>query len=219
MTTIDEAARAAGRDPAEVTRLLNVGGEATADDLVRLAVEDGVSTFIVMGDDEGGLRRFAGLFDEVRERVAEARSASGTKERSRVRGPAALARRLPGIAYDDLPAALAERAVEPGDAAYARYRSGYLRGGAPGLALRPRTVPEVQEAVAFAREHRELPLGRSGWSARSRRPTSHGCASSSGSGTPAGCSGTTSTSRRPSPRRDRPPEAQEPVSYSARSGS
>ncbi|NYE36140.1 alkanesulfonate monooxygenase SsuD/methylene tetrahydromethanopterin reductase-like flavin-dependent oxidoreductase (luciferase family)/FAD/FMN-containing dehydrogenase [Nocardioides cavernae] len=159
MQTIDEAARAAGRDPAEVTRLLNVGAEAGADDLVRLALEDGVSTFIVMGDDEGGLRRFAGLFDEVRERVAEARDAGGTAERRTVRSPSALARRRPGIAYDDLPPALAERAVEPGDRAYARYRSGYLRGGAPGLVLRPRDVAEVQEAVAVAREHRELPLG------------------------------------------------------------
>ncbi|MBC2932360.1 LLM class flavin-dependent oxidoreductase [Nocardioides sp. zg-1228] len=159
MATIDEAARKAGRDPAEVTRLLNVGPDLGADDLVSLAVEDGVSTFIVTGDDEGGLRRFAGLFDEVRERVAEARSASGTTVRTTVRGPAALARRLPGIAYDDLPDTLAERAVEPGDAAYARYRSAYLRGGAPGLVLRPRTVAEVQEAVAVASEHRDLPLG------------------------------------------------------------
>lgn len=159
MATIDEAARAAGRDPAEVTRLLNVGADATADDLVRLAVEDGVSTFIVMGDDEAGLRRFAGLFAEVRGRVAEARDAGGTTQRSRVRGPAALAKRLPGIAYDDLPAALAERAVEPGDPAYARYRSGYLRGGAPGLVLRPRSVAEVQAAVGVARAHRDVPLG------------------------------------------------------------
>ncbi|GAA5113990.1 hypothetical protein GCM10023339_19010 [Alloalcanivorax gelatiniphagus] len=159
MEVIDEAARAAGRDPAEITRLLNVGADATADDLVRFALDDGVSTFIVMGDDEGGLRRFADLFTEVRERVAEARSANGTRERTQVRGAAALARRLPGIAYDDLPAALAERAVEPGDTAYARYTSSYLRGGAPGLALRPRTVAEVQAAVAVAREHRHLPLG------------------------------------------------------------
>lgn len=159
MTTIDESARAAGRDPAEVTRLLNVGADTTADDLVGLAVDHGVSTFIVMGDDEGALRRFSGLFAEVRERVADSRSARGVQERSHVRGPSALARRLPGIAYDDLPPASAARAVEPGDAAYARYRSGYLRGGAPGLVLRPQTVPEVQEAVAVARRHRELPLG------------------------------------------------------------
>ncbi|SDD98146.1 LLM class flavin-dependent oxidoreductase [Nocardioides lianchengensis] len=159
MQVIDEAAVAAGRDPAEVVRLLNVGADATADDLVRLAVEDGVSTFIVMGDDEGGLRRFAGLAGEVRDRVAEARTSAGVQERSRVRGASALARRRPGIRYDDLPAALAERAVEPGDPAYARYTSSYLRGGAPGLVLRPQSVAEVQAAVGVAREHRDLPLG------------------------------------------------------------
>ncbi|WP_134767634.1 LLM class flavin-dependent oxidoreductase [Nocardioides sp. 1609] len=159
MGVIDEAAREAGRDPAEVVRLLNITPDTGADDLVRLAVEDGVSTFVVMGDDEGGLRRFAALTGEVRDRVAEARDRSGVRERGRVRGPASLAGRLPGIRYDDLPPELAERAVEPGDPAYARYRSSYLRGGAPGLVLRPQDVAEVQAAVAVAREHRRLPLG------------------------------------------------------------
>lgn len=159
MEVIDEAARGAGRDPAEVVRLLNVTPETTVDEMVRLSTEDGVSTFIVMGDDEGGLRRFADLFGEVRDRVGEARASAGTVERSRVRGPSALARRLPGIRYDDLPATLAERAVEPGDPSYARYTSSYLRGGAPGLVLRPQSVAEVQAAVAVAQQHRELPLG------------------------------------------------------------
>ncbi|WP_166140064.1 LLM class flavin-dependent oxidoreductase [Nocardioides ochotonae] len=159
MGVIDEAARDAGRDPAEIVRLLNVGPDTGADELVRLAVEDGVSTFIVVGDDEGGLRRFAALTGDVRERVAEARASSGVRERGRVRRTSALARRLPGIGYDDLPADLAERAVEPGDPAYARYTSSYLRGGAPGLVLRPRSVAEVRSAVAVARGHRELPLG------------------------------------------------------------
>ncbi|MFC7491754.1 MULTISPECIES: LLM class flavin-dependent oxidoreductase [unclassified Knoellia] len=159
MRVIDEAARKAGRDPAEVVRLLNVTPDTGADELVRLAVEDGVSTFIVMGDDEGGLRRFAALTSEVRDRVAGARASAGVRERGRARRPSALAKRLPGIGYDDLPPELADRAVEPGDPAYPRYTSSYLRGGAPGLVLRPRTVVEVQAAVAVAREHRGLPLG------------------------------------------------------------
>lgn len=159
MALIDEAARAAGRDPAEVTRLLNVTPDTTADDLVRLALDDGVSTFVVMGDDEGPLRHVAEVAAQVRDLVAEARHAAGTAERARVRSASALAQRRPGIAYDELPAALAERAVEPGDPAYGRYRSGYLRGGAPGLVLRPRDVAEVQAAVAVAREHRDVPLG------------------------------------------------------------
>jgi FAD/FMN-containing dehydrogenase len=49
--------------------------------------------------------------------------------------------------------------VEPGDAGYARYSSGYLRGATPGLALRPGSVSGVRDAVAFASQHRELPLG------------------------------------------------------------
>ena len=42
MQVIDEAARGAGRDPAEVVRLLNITPDTGADDVVRLAVEDGV---------------------------------------------------------------------------------------------------------------------------------------------------------------------------------
>lgn len=159
MQVIDEAARGAGRDPAEVVRLLNVTPDVTADDLVRLATEDGVSTFIVMGDDEGPLRRFTDLAAEVRERVGEARAAAGTTTAAPGRGASATAKRRSGIDYDDLPASLAATAVEPGDHGYARYTSSYLRGGAPGLVLRPRTVAEVQEAVAVAARHRDVPLG------------------------------------------------------------
>jgi hypothetical protein len=76
-----------------------------------------------------------------------------------VRNSIALARRRPGIDYDAIPASLASRAVEPGDAGYARYTSSYLRGGAPGLVLRPQTAEEVRDAVAVADRHRHVPLG------------------------------------------------------------
>jgi alkanesulfonate monooxygenase SsuD/methylene tetrahydromethanopterin reductase-like flavin-dependent oxidoreductase (luciferase family) len=157
---IDEAAAAAGRDPREITRLLNVSGNESADDLARLALEDGISTFIVMGDDERGLRSFATeIAPAVRERVDRARDQRGTESLGRVRNSIALSKRRSGIDYDGLPASLAARAVEPGDAAYARYTSSYLRGGAPGLVLRPETVDQVRDAVAIAREHRHVPLG------------------------------------------------------------
>ncbi len=157
---IDEAARAAGRDPREITRLLNVAPDQSADDLARLALEDGVSTFIVMGDDPDGLRRFAAeIVPAVREQVSQARARTGTQTLGRVRSTAALGRRRPGIDYDTLPASLAARAVEPGDAGYARYTSSYLRGGAPGLVLRPGTAEEVRDAVAVAGRHRDVPLG------------------------------------------------------------
>ncbi|GAA4189696.1 hypothetical protein GCM10022288_17910 [Gryllotalpicola kribbensis] len=159
--TIDAAATAAGRDPGEIVRLLNVSPQSTAEELVRYALEDGVSTFIFMGDDPDTLRFLAGeLVPQVREGVAAGRAQAGTPAASaRTRSSAARAKRMPGIDYDGVPASLAQRAVEPGDVAYARYTSGYLRGGAPGLVLRPQTVAEVADAVDFAGRHRELPLG------------------------------------------------------------
>jgi alkanesulfonate monooxygenase SsuD/methylene tetrahydromethanopterin reductase-like flavin-dependent oxidoreductase (luciferase family) len=57
---IDQAAESAGRDPREIMRLLNVTGQESAEDLARLALEDGISTFIVMGDDPEGLWGWAG---------------------------------------------------------------------------------------------------------------------------------------------------------------
>ncbi len=83
--------------------------------------------------------------------------------------------RRPGIDYDSLPPELAATAVEPDDREYARVRSTYMRGGAPGLILRPRTTAEVVAALAFARAHPDLPLGlRSGGHGISGRSTNDG---------------------------------------------
>src|SRR5690606_41307457 len=92
-----------------------------------------------------------------------------------VRGPAVLARRRDGIDYDGVPASLADTAVEPGDVEYPRVRSTYLRGGAPGIVLRPRDTAGVADALAFARRHPHLPLGvRSGGHGISGRSTNDG---------------------------------------------
>ncbi len=83
--------------------------------------------------------------------------------------------RHPGIDYDGLPPGLARTAVEPGDREYARVRSTYMRGGAPGLVLRPRTSAEVVAALAVARAHPDIPLGlRSGGHGISGRSTNDG---------------------------------------------
>ncbi|MFG1699651.1 LLM class flavin-dependent oxidoreductase [Nonomuraea sp. NPDC049309] len=76
---IDEAAVQAGRDPrVAVTRLLNVTPGDKAEDLARLAADDGVSVFIVATDDPSELRRFAReTAPEIRERVAESRAGKG----------------------------------------------------------------------------------------------------------------------------------------------
>lgn len=157
---VDDAARAAGRTPEEITRLLNITGREPVDQLAGLAIEHGFSVFIAMADDASALQRFAQeTAPAIRAAVAEERERRGTAPATRVRSAAVLARRRDGIAYDDVPVSLGARAVEPGDAAYARYTSSYLRGGAPGLVLRPRSVAEVQDAVRFAGRHRHVPLG------------------------------------------------------------
>jgi FAD/FMN-containing dehydrogenase len=173
---IDDAAAAAGRDPREVRRLLNITADmATVADLLPLAVKDGVSVFILTSDDPGTIRAFGEeVAPALREAVTRERQAAGTPSGQVVRGPKALALRRDGIAYDALPAALSATAVEPGDRAYARVRSTYLRSGEPGLVLRPGTAAEVAEALAFARQQ-QVPLAvRSGGHGISGRSTNDG---------------------------------------------
>jgi alkanesulfonate monooxygenase SsuD/methylene tetrahydromethanopterin reductase-like flavin-dependent oxidoreductase (luciferase family) len=86
---IDEAATAAGREPASVRRLLNITGqflpngrgmlqgpaEQWAEELADLALTAGTSTFILGSDDAVDLRRFAGeVAPAVRELVETERS-------------------------------------------------------------------------------------------------------------------------------------------------
>jgi hypothetical protein len=72
---IDDAARAAGRDPRQITRLLNIYPDQTSEALTRMALEDGVSTFIVVSDETEVLERFAAeLIPEVREQIARQRT-------------------------------------------------------------------------------------------------------------------------------------------------
>ncbi|MFF4501184.1 LLM class flavin-dependent oxidoreductase [Streptomyces sp. NPDC001401] len=73
---IDDAARAANRDPREITRLLNIfPSQQTAEALAQMAVEDGVSVFILASDDPYVLERFAAeTIPAVREHVARERS-------------------------------------------------------------------------------------------------------------------------------------------------
>ncbi|RPE46179.1 luciferase-like monooxygenase [Streptomyces sp. Ag109_O5-1] len=73
---IDDAARAANRDPREITRLLNIfPSQQTVEALAQMAVEDGVSVFILASDDPDVLERFAAeTIPAVREHVARERS-------------------------------------------------------------------------------------------------------------------------------------------------
>jgi FAD/FMN-containing dehydrogenase len=167
---IDEAALEAGRDPREIRRLLNVSPQLGVDELLPLILEDGVGTLIVASDDPRMLQRFA---DDVMPALREAVDRERGSAAAPVRGAAALAKRREGIDYAGVPAGL--DAVEPGDFGFARLRSNYVRGGNPGVVLRPRDEAQVVEAVAFAAAHPHLPLGvRSAGHGISGRSTNDG---------------------------------------------
>src|SRR6266704_1868797 len=173
---IDEAAAAAGRDPREIRRLLNIPPEAAGvDNLLPFVLRDGVSAFILASDDPRAIQAWGEeVAPALREAVAREREAAGTESGDVVRGPKALALRRDGIAYHALPAALRATAVEPGDKVYPKVRSTYLRSGAPGLVLRPGTASEVTEALVFARQQ-QVPLAvRSGGHGISGRSTNDG---------------------------------------------
>ncbi|GAB7038685.1 MULTISPECIES: LLM class flavin-dependent oxidoreductase [Catenuloplanes] len=180
---IDEAAVAAGREPADIRRLLNISGafqDTSAgflqgppaqwvDELLPLILEDGVGTLILMTDSAADMETFA---TEV---MPALRAAAAPLARTNHRPSAVRAKRRPGIGYDDVPASLARSAVEPGDVEYPTVRSNYMRGGSPGLVLRPSTPDEVGDALRFAAGHRHLPFGvRSGGHGVSGRSTNDG---------------------------------------------
>ena len=96
---IDQAAVAAGRDPREIRRLLNIGpDQATVDILLPLVLRDGVSTFILASDDPRAIQAWGEqTAPALREAVARERQAAGMPIREVVRGPKALALRSDGI--------------------------------------------------------------------------------------------------------------------------
>jgi hypothetical protein len=75
---IDDAAREAGRSPREIRRLLNIGPAQSIEELAGLALDHGVSAFILGTDDADDLQRFAEeVAPAVRELVAAERSPAG----------------------------------------------------------------------------------------------------------------------------------------------
>lgn len=167
---IDEAAEKAGRDPREIRRMLNVN-TSDVDELTELALTHGFSTFILGSDDPSAIQRFGeDIAPAVRAAVATERATRGTATGPVGRGPAVRAQRMSGIDYDAAPVA----AVEPGDRAYGKVRSTYMRKGSPGLVLQPANAAEVAEALVYAREQ-DVPLAiRSGGHGISGRSTNDG---------------------------------------------
>ncbi|WP_264612894.1 LLM class flavin-dependent oxidoreductase [Rhodococcus erythropolis] len=186
--TIDSSAAAAGRDPREIRRLANLvvgtvpapGPARTSwisqnvDDLLALALDEGIGTFILESEDQRTIESFAGdIAEALRVAVAAERRVRCTAEGS-VRSLFIREKRRRGIDYDNIPESLAVTAIEPGDALYPNVRSTYLRGGSPGLVLRPRTVAAVVDALKFSRAQ-SVPLSiRSGGHGISGRSTNDG---------------------------------------------
>jgi alkanesulfonate monooxygenase SsuD/methylene tetrahydromethanopterin reductase-like flavin-dependent oxidoreductase (luciferase family)/FAD/FMN-containing dehydrogenase len=186
---IDEAALEAGRDPREISRLLNITGrfsptrngfldgpsEQWSEELLPLILADGVATLILASDDPRTLRQFAEeVAPSLREAVAAERATTQPSAPPAGRSAVIRARRRPGIDYDGVPAALTHTSIEPGDAGYARVRSTYLRGGSPGLVIQVPNAEAVGEALAFARSQ-PVPLSiRSGGHGISGRSTNDG---------------------------------------------
>ncbi len=185
---IDEAARGTGRDPREIRRMLTIKGtfsderdgfltgppEAWVEDLLPLVLDDGIGTFILWTDDEATMTRFA---EEVVPDLKRAAASALPELESgiAIRPAAARAKRRDGIDYDAIPASLRDVAVEPGDIAYARVKDTYMRGGAPGLVFNVRGTQQVVDALAFARQHENVPMGvRSGGHGISGRSTNDG---------------------------------------------
>ncbi|MFD5825441.1 LLM class flavin-dependent oxidoreductase [Lentzea sp. NPDC060358] len=73
---IDDAAREAGREPGDVKRLYNISPGFTAEQLTELALEHGISGFILMVDTDDEVRAFAEeVAPAVREMVRKERDA------------------------------------------------------------------------------------------------------------------------------------------------
>ncbi|WP_222871094.1 LLM class flavin-dependent oxidoreductase [Nonomuraea sp. PA05] len=190
---IAEEAVAAGRDPRELRRLAIVTGRFQPTpgitpgggheaflagppgrwvaDLLPLIDDGAVTTLLLATDDEDTLRRFA---TEVAPALRAATTTGQHPGHRPARSVFARRHRREGIDYDAIPPALTEQAVEPGDAAFARVRSTYLRGGSPGLVLRPGTPDEVSQAVRYARTQPVKLSIRSGGHGISGRSTSNG---------------------------------------------
>ncbi|MGN9779359.1 LLM class flavin-dependent oxidoreductase [Micromonospora sp. H33] len=158
---IDEAAVAAGRDPREIRRLLNLlkvdvssgdrgflqgPPEQWVEHLLPLVLEEGFSAFLIGRDDPRLIQTFGQeIAPALREAVARERTGTGTTT-GRARSTVALAKRQPGVDYDALPASLAATAVEPGDLEYDRVRHSHSWQGSPAVVVRPESAADVVDA-------------------------------------------------------------------------
>lgn len=110
---IDDAAREAGRDPGAIRRLLNVGsiagttfpgGEPASwpEQLAEVAIETGISTFMLAADEEDAIRVWAGEVAPATRELVDAERARGERE-PRPDGPVDVSERPAGSALAAVP--------------------------------------------------------------------------------------------------------------------
>ncbi|MEV5894798.1 LLM class flavin-dependent oxidoreductase [Nonomuraea fuscirosea] len=94
---IDEAAAEAGRSPADVRRLLNLDRERAPEELAELALDHGVSVFILMARDARTIERFAAeTAPAVRDLVAAGRAPAVPEPPATLERDPASSERAPG---------------------------------------------------------------------------------------------------------------------------
>ncbi|MEV1069002.1 LLM class flavin-dependent oxidoreductase [Streptomyces sp. NPDC050263] len=186
---IDEAALAAGRDPREIRRLLNVidvdfsavrrghlqgPPEQWVEELLPLVLDHGFSGFFIGRDDPRLIRTFGEeVAPALREAVVRERATAGTSA-APARPAVALAERHGAISYDAVPQSLAKKVVEPGDRAYENVRHTYTRTGSPALVIQAENADDVVAALAYARSQDVDIAVRSGGHGISGRSTVDG---------------------------------------------
>lgn len=186
---MDDAALAAGRDPGDIRRLLNiltVGFSSSrrgflqgpphqwVEQLLPLVLDHGFSAFFIGQDDPRVIRTFGEeVAPGLREAVARERATAGTNSPSQ-RSAIALSKRQDTIDYDAVPERLAKKVVEPGDPAYDAVRHTYIRTGSPALVIQCEDADDVVAALAYARGRRVGISVRSGGHGISGRSTNEG---------------------------------------------
>ncbi|TQS39592.1 LLM class flavin-dependent oxidoreductase [Cryptosporangium phraense] len=155
---IDAAAQEAGRSPGAIRRLYNIGPDFGAEQLAELALEQGISGFITMGDDPDVVRRFAAeIVPAVRDLVDTERARRAATPPADRAAPAATSSATGSAA------APAAAAVGPGPrgaaGASAATSARPVGGPPPGLGVTPTVDDGVRLSSVRLWDEGERPTG------------------------------------------------------------
>lgn len=181
---VDTQAVANGRDPREIRRQIVVKPEnwpglserdqQEAAGFVLALADAGFAEVLVASGDRDVQEWLANQVKPlVAAQIAAKREAEGIHE-GVMRNAAVRARRVGAIDYESMPPIVRRMAVEPGDAQYSNYQNTYLRGGHPGVVLRPRDTAGVAAAMRWVNTQNVAFSIRSGGHGFSGKSTNNG---------------------------------------------